>query len=439
MHDVTAQVPRALLLNPLIVTACLLLLALPIERVPLLAQAQSIPLTSVLAALVLPFTLRRLEVSPLLKVVGLFVAFVLVHSVVALYVDVYILGAPEIRVVAWARQVIALGLGLSVFLVLRHALMRASDRFVVRAVIGGALLALVVALANVVWGVADSAFARDFVVGIRTTLGMPSWAGRASGLSLEPAHFAFYLAVIAVPIAIAAFDVTRRRLALLVFLALTAISFVFTVSVSGLTVLLGLVMAGVLFGPKRGGFLFSILCVIGLVVCLFLLVPHNYATMQIQRLVSGDFSVSFVDRLFSTVGPVMRSVSSYTVFGYGLGGTATHFSEVVPASAQAAIAGVRWATMPNLANMVGRIIAETGLAGLCLFVVIFIVGYREVRSVSEWLAASSTSSLLGVSRLALAAILVGATIGGQGSFALPYLWFWLAVIDSRYMLARMVP
>ena len=124
----------------------LLLFFLSIDSLPLPIQAQITPLTSLLALLFLPFTITCLRVTPLLKIVIFFVVYALLHSVIALFIDLTALGAEEVRVFAWARQVIALLIGLSVFLVLRRILVSVSEQFIISAVIAGALPVLAIAL-----------------------------------------------------------------------------------------------------------------------------------------------------------------------------------------------------------------------------------------------------------------------------------------------------
>lgn len=166
-----------------------------------------------------------------------------------------------------------------------------------------------------------------------------------------------------------------------------------------------------------------------------ILFPDSYVIMQIGNLVSGEWGLSINSRFYSTLGPVINLLSSYTLLGYGLGGTTIHFSEIVPAFAQAPIAAVTWEQMPNLLTLIGRLLSETGFVGLSLFAMMIFVSLQELRSMCWEPTTESRIILLKVSRIALFAILVGITIA-HGSFAVPYLWFWLAFIDSRYIQER---
>lgn len=77
-------------IRPLALISVLLLFALSFEAVPLPIQAQIIPLTSLLALLFLPFTIRRIRLTFILKLVMAFAVFVMLYSLVALFVDIVI-------------------------------------------------------------------------------------------------------------------------------------------------------------------------------------------------------------------------------------------------------------------------------------------------------------------------------------------------------------
>jgi len=421
--------------GPSAVISFLLLFALSVESVPLPIQAQIIPLTSLFAILFLPLTITRIRVTPLLKMVITFVIFVMLHSAVALFVDVAALGAGEIRVLAWARQVAALVAGISVFLVLRKSLISISDQFIIRAVIAGALPALVLALLNLLWGLTGNAVAGSIVSDIRSTLiplGYTS-PSRASGLSLEPSHFAFYLAVIVIPVCFVALVTSRRPLRWIILLGLTLAVFACTLSTTGFVVFSAFIIAGMLLGPRRRMFTIALIVLPLLVRGFLVLFPSNYAIWQVRSLLSGEWSLSITDRFYSTSGPFITSLSSYTLIGYGLGGTCTHFFEVIPAIARKDIAAVSWEGMPNLRSLIGRILVESGLVGLLLFAAIIVLSLKELRYAHRASADRASKTFLKSARLALLCLLIGITIG-HGSFALPYLWFWLAFVDSRYIL-----
>lgn len=422
--------------RPFAIISFLLLFALSFESIPLPIRAQIVPLTSLLALLFLPFIIIiRIHITPLFKMIMAFAIFMMLHSVVALLIDVAIRGEEVIRLTAWGRQVAALTGGLSVFFILRRTLISVSDQFIFGSVIAGALPALGLALLNVLWGLTGSAVAGPIVTKIRTTL-IPlgfTAPSRATGFSLEPSHFAFYLAVIVIPFCFVALMTSKHRLRWIALLGLIFVAFAWTVSIIGLVVLSTFVIAGMLFGPRHRMFTIAVIVLSLLIGGFLILFPNNYAVWQVRSLLSGEWSLSITNRFYSTFGPFINSLSSYTLIGYGLGGTSVHFSEIIPSTAQEAIASVSWVGMPNLRCLIGRIFAESGLVGLVLFAAIIIVCFKELQHAHRTRTDRLSMSFLASARLALLSVLVGITIS-YGSFALPYLWFWLAFIDSRYIL-----
>jgi hypothetical protein len=158
--------------------------------------------------------------------------------------------------------------------------------------------------------------------------------------------------------------------------------------------------------------------------------PHVLAHRASEALLP---SVSVV--LFGTLGPFERAFSSLNLLGYGLGGTATHLAAMVPATGQAVITAASWARMPTLTTSLGRVFAETGIVGLLLFAGMWLVAFRAIgrlrRATTDDRAATV---MLGAASLALVGLAIGHAMK-FGSFALPYLWFWLAYVDSRFLIS----
>jgi len=423
--------------QPSVMISFFLLFSLSFESIPLPIQAQIIPLTSLLAVFFLPFTMDRIRMTPLFKMVALFSVFVLLHSVVALFIDVVASGAGEVRVFAWFRQVVALVMGLSVFFVLRRTLTSVSDRFIIYVIIAGALPALTLALLNVLWGLAGSAWAGVIVRDIRSTLiplGYTS-PSRASGLSLEPSHFAFYLVTIVIPICFVKLMMSRRLFQCIILFGLVLTALVWTLSTTGFVTLFCFSLLGLLLGPERRLFGISTSIVLLVVLGAFILVPNNYLVYAVKKLVSGQWGLSIINHVYGSIGPLLKGGSSYVLLGYGLGGIATHFKEIVPEVAWQSIQAVSWEGLPSLGSLFARILAESGLIGLLLFASVIIVSFRESKCKASRSINSPNRSLIRIGRLALIALLIGQTIG-KGSFALPYLWLWLAIIDSRYIIYK---
>lgn len=410
----------------------LLLFTLGIESLNLPLQAHILPLTSFLAIAFAPLIITYIPITPLFKVLTWFLLFILLHSLVALFTDVVLLNEGATRFYAWFRQVAALALGVSVFIVLRKVLTRVSKRFIIFSVLLGAFYPLLVSyVIQVLHGRGLLGF---LITKVRPFLTKSRVHQRASGLSLEPSHFAFYLVIIVIPMVLSLFVVLKRKGWFFIALICLSGPFLWTESTTGLIVLLSLILAGVFLGPKRKLFATSLAIILISVLVFLALNPGSYMTYQIRSLITGNWTLSIVTRFFSTFGPFTESLSSYTLLGYGLGGTSSHFGEIVPTVAQKPILSVKWKEMPNLNSLIGRIMAESGLIGLLLFAFLLWAGLQQIKHLIRREADQTKIVWLKIARITLVAVFMGSAID-YGSFALPYLWFWLAVIDASYVAA----
>ena len=226
-----------------------------------------------------------------------------------------------------------------------------------------------------------------------------------------------------------------------------AVAFVWAFSVTGWLVAGGMLLALALSRPTRRIAVVSLGIAAALIFALVLAFPDNYLVFQGRALwsglVEGDSSgllPSVTVIFFGTLGPFARAFSSLNLLGYGLGGTATHLAAMVPAAGQRDIVAASWAGMPTLTTSVGRVFAETGLVGFVLFVAMWVVAFEELRRLRRTPTGDATASaMLGAATLALVGLAVGHTVK-FGSFALPYMWFWLAYVDSRALVnGRQIP
>lgn len=425
-----------------LIVSFILLSTLSFESIPLPVRAQVLPLTSILAVFFLPFISKRIYSTPLLKSVVLFGAYALFHSLIGLFIDVAVRGDGGMRVFTWFRQVVSLTLGISVFLVLRTALVKVTDSVVIRIILLGSLPSLTIGLLSVAWNLTGLPLAANIVTEVRSWLIPYGYTApaRVSGLSSEPSHFALYLSTVLIPIIIAKTLIVRKRLFWFLSLALAVFLFLFTVSTTGLVVLLSFLFSGVLFGPRRRSFVVTAFLFSMLIVAFVVLFPDNYAVLQVNTVLSDSPSFSFNARLYSIIGPIMNLFSSpYAWFGYGLGGIGSHFNEVMPGHIRDQFMEIVWEGMGgSLTSLTGRLIVETGLIGLFLFFRIIVAGLGELRWVRQRALANSEVTLPRMAKPALFAFLISSVMGagGSGSFILPYLWFWLALIDSRYILIK---
>lgn len=419
-----------------VIIGCALLTTLSFETSPLPIRVQIMPLASLLALLFLPFALRRIFKTPLITAVALFAGYALIHSAVGLFIDA-VHGEPLIRLISWLRQVAALIAGVSLFIVMRKALLHLSERQIVRYVILGTLPSLILAVLTILWGALRQAWAGNIVVAIRSfvaPLGHTS-SFRASGFSLEPATLASYLAIVMMPLLFVLFGYKEHRRLAIVVLILTVLAFVWTFSTTGLIILFTIFFAGLIFGPRRGLIMKTSLVLIVMVVTALTLFPNNQIFRHARSLAAGKSNLSFNDRFYGAVGPFLNSFSSYTMLGYGLGGTVSHFEEMVPQSVQAEILAAKWKNLPNLATLFGRIFAEIGALGFAFFLLIIGLTFWELRMVLRIETDRHKRLLLASARLGLFGAFFSLTFA-FGSFHIPYFWFWMAFVDSRYALRQ---
>jgi len=426
-----------------VVGVVLVLLSLSIDRIPLFGDAipvQILPLSAVISLALLPWIRLRLRYSPLLGPVLCFAGYALVHSVVALFVDIVLLRQEEVRIFAWFRQVVGLVMGVALFIVLKTGLVYLKSRDVVRVVTIGIAPSLLLSIANLVWGYLGSEKAGAVVMAARLLFGLKSWPTRVSGFSLEPSYFSIYLALIGIPFGLLGFVKSTRKSIWFGFLALVFIAILATLSLTGWFVALVVLVTWMFVGPSRKHIMtISFFLGICSAVALGGKLASSYAGSQLRAFLTGEWTVSIIDRFYSAFGPFIKFGSSYVALGYGLGGTSAHFEQIVPEFVQEGIASVRWELLPNLNSLMGRILAETGVIGLFLFARVLWQAFRVWVAIRSTLRGDDNWKFLTLAAgPVMVATLVSTTIGGQGSFALPYLWFWLAVLDVASIKIREV-
>lgn len=424
------------------VLGALLLAGMCVESIALGSSRTTLPLSTLVAVGALPVLLvlhPKLRSGPITRSVVMFVMYAVVHSIVALMIDVATGADAMIRLIAWVRQIAAVFGGLAVYLVYRQVLPLLDDRQVTSYLWMGLVPASVLATLAILWGLFDWAWAGRLLGWIVETLPINGYVarGRAAGLSLEPAHFAVYLVTIGFPAVVYAFGAAHSsRWRAPIALLFTGIAFAWTFSLTGVAALLG-ALAAVLISPSYRKYGAALACIVLLVLAGTLVYPNNYMKRQARALVGAvrvenmAWNASITDTFYSLVGPLMATDTSWVIVGYGLGGTSTHFDELIPEYARETLARAKRENLPNLGSMVGRVYAETGLLGLILFIRVWWVTFRVLR---KW---ESRQHLRKVSHLAVAGARMG--LGGTavaftlkiGSFALPYFWFWLALVESR--------
>lgn len=415
--------------------AAILLLSLQFQTLPLRIQVQTLPLTSVFALIFFPFVIRNIPRSPLFTVLMVFLGFALLHSSVAVFVDL-VSGQADNRFIAWLRQSFALTAGVIVFLVMRVSFLYVSDEQICRWIVLGSIPPILLSLINILWGALGKDWAGRIVVGIRDFVSPDGYTAplRASGFATEPASWATALVITVLPILLIYLGGSERRRFAFLFFLVCGIVFVWTFSTTGLLLLICVLLSGAVLGPNRKIIFLIVVFLFGFMLSAFVVFPNNQILRHARSLAVGQANLSFSDRYYSALGPFMRALDSYSVVGYGLGGVSTHSREVVPTFVQEEIYKTKWKDFPNLTIMFGRIFAETGATGIVLFLVVIAVTFRELRVLMK-LKKDPHSQLVHSSvRLGWIAACIGLFIT-FGPYQIPYLWLWMAFIDSRYILA----
>jgi hypothetical protein len=410
----------------------IMMLSMHFETLPIPIEVQVMPLTSVLALLFLPFVTRNIERTPLLMAVLIFSVFVLLHSLILLVIDM-LLGEPPIRMFSWFRQFLAFVLGIFIYLGFRKTLLYIDNKKVLKYVILGAVPAYLLSFLNIIWGGLNQQWAGTIVIAVRSFVAPTGHYSpfRTSGFALEPSHFASILVILVVPFLFVLFSQKKYRKIAIIVLIATLLSFLWTFSLMGFIVLAFVIAIGLFLGPNKR-FLIS-LSVILIIIFIgsLLLFPNNQIVRNINALIVGVGTISFDDRFYGTFAPFLSSFSSFTMIGYGLGGTVSHFDKIVPEHLQAALSAVKWDELPNLATLIGRLMAETGAIGLFLFLLVLGVGLWQLQILIKNVHSRDIVFLQSI-RLGLVGTLFTLSFA-FGSFHLPFLWFWLALIDSRYL------
>lgn len=411
-----------------------LLCSLQFQTMPLGIKAQILPPSSVLSLLFLPFVLHRVPRSPLLVAVLLFAGYATVHSSIWLYVDMLTFGV-DMRFIAWLRQIFALAAGVATFVVMRACFLHLPDRDIARFVIWGTVPALALAFLNILWGALKMGWAGTIVEGVRDIVSPYGFTApmRASGFAAEPSTFAAVLVIVVVPVFLMIFGARMNRPVHVGLLALTFLSIAWTFSSIGIILLVALLVAGIVLGPSKRFMTRITLGVFLMFAAAVAIFPNNQIFRHAGAIATGTSNVSFNDRIYSTIGPYMTTFESFTMLGYGLGGTSVHFKEIIPADQQADILEVRWKELPNLGTLIGRIYAEIGAIGLALFLLFIYITFRQIRAILRSGAPRTRIVTVAAARLGFIVTLIS-LFSAFGSFHMPYLWLWMAVVDSRYIL-----
>jgi hypothetical protein len=443
---------------PVALALLLLGVSLSMDRLPLPAVRSVAPAAGVVCIAALPLVMRKVRWTPLTTAVAVFAGYAVVHSVALLAYDTVTGAEDRDRAITWGRQVAALTVGIITFLVMRSAFARANGRDLGKWLLLGAAPALVMGVVQIAAWVLHMDAATDAVVWVRTTvLGLHPMPGRVSGLAVEPASYAGYAAAAVIPLAGAAVFVTGRPRFASVVLAVAAVSLIFTFSGIGYSMIAAVCIAFVALMPGRYRLITAVAAAIfvGGVVTVLQTNPNSYLLNVIDEHVAAAEQAgeegtlekftsltssgvgTIATKVGSTVDPITHMGSSRVAFGYGLGGTESHAAEFLSEKTLEAFYAVSSGFAPTLKTLAGRIIAELGVIGTILAVVVLAVALRSAGTLLRELQVTGAAETVPViaARVGLVVCAIGMLIS-LGSFALPYIWLWLAVIDSRELKLR---
>lgn len=396
---------------------------------------QTLTLSSLIGGLMLPLVWLRHKVrlSAITTSVLYLVGYAVVHSGILLVIHYWLEGYGEVRVWSWLRQLVSLYMGFATFLTFRIGLGLLDARLVVTFIALGVALGQSVGVLNLLWGYAGIHSAGEIVSGVRALLGLRAWSTRLSGLSLEPSYFGMYLAIMGLPVILSAQRWTSRKRALTwsLLMMLTLLEILATQSTTSYLITLTLLLLWLFQQPvDRRSAVIWLMSIVALGVGA-LSFTYSYVTSQFNSFITGRWSVSIVDRIYSTVGPLMALDSPRVLLGAGLGGSPFYFEEIMPEHIRAAVTSVRWEAFRSPNSLVGRIVAELGLIGLVLFLHLIWQAFRAWMIIRRMRGKPDGWISLGmVGGIALVATLLATSLGGLGSFAHPYFWFWIALLDT---------
>lgn len=423
---------------PHLLTGAIIGFLLSIDRAPLAGNIQVAPPISLLAMMMLPFCKIRSELSPIAKTIIIFTAYVILQSTLVLYVDYVILFQNDTRLTTFMRQFISFTSGISVYYVLSGMFTNISVKKLIAGLMYGTIPAITLGALSLVTFLSGSTLTETIVTGVRAFilksstfsqgLAYQAVTQRAAGLSNEPSAFAQFLMMVAMPVALIYRKHVNSQLGNFVLVGIAA-SLLGTFSGSGFALSSIFTFAGafIIQNPNQKLLKAAFLLNVMLIAVTFALIPGNYISYMTNYLLENSVKIQGEAKTFSSIGPFVRMFESYSLVGYGLGGSSIYLQDIVPEMLYETFATNSGETLPNIKSFFGRIFSETGIIGLGLFILIIVIAFKQINKSTR--LESEQLIILSCGKLALVACIVGAYFGG--AYSSPYLWFWLAIIESR--------
>ena len=372
--------------------------------------SQTLPLTAVLSAPYLLMRLTNLKLQRASFSVAAHIAFAwLTMAIIALMhvgfgeVANYEIDA-ALRWETGIRQGVSMLFGLSTLLMFQDSLNRIGRESAFKIALVGALPSLLASLYQIVTG-----------------------AGRVTGLSSEPSHYADYLIYLIIPATYAALNSSGLRWAVLIgWSALLLLTF----STTGyLKALFGLIALNVKRRRATRGLIYAsvLVSLLGFYLYLF---PDNYVVATFSYLSSQYNSTgivsggTFVDRWYGFVGPLSNFSSLHGFLGYGFGGDTVYFDSIFDPEISRQIREVK-GLYASLSSLQGKMLLYGGCLGYFLYIRGWKIAWNSIRNERSDRASDYIAIVM------LPTVFVG-SIFSLGATFMPYTWMWLAIATAGH-------
>lgn len=376
-----------------------------LSRTLLPSVAQTIPMIVFFALAYLLF--RYTEVLNLLKSRSA-LGWLLIYGIVVALLRYYLFYIPEqLTISPIARQSSAFFLGTLVYLALTHLFSEKTDSLGTKV--------LLVSVPLLIFGVIQ-----------RATGWLTPFFPRVQSFFSEPSYYGDYLVLMVAPFFFkACFGLrrmsSRQRIAIFGFGCLFMVNMLFVESGTALLKLVTFLICFLCFYPMHLKLRIAVLGfgAIAFLGTIFLFGGYVLKVWSFATDILGNPDMffryhTFYDRLYP-IWPALRNLFSFKAFlGLGFGGDFYEFKSLFPPSTHLEMI----ATKPSLSyfnSFASKIILYFGIFGFFWYISLF----RSALRTKDHLF-----------RIGLLNVLI-TSLWGVSNFALPYLWFWLALSHSK--------
>jgi hypothetical protein len=241
---------------------------------------------------------------------------------------------------------------------------------------------------------------------------------RVQGFSSEPAHFADYLVLAALPALFRGVSAGWRRNMLL---GAFTLALLLTFSSTGFFKAGFAIALVVLSGRHVGKSVVLLVVAASLAYVVLELVPDNYlsstiGSMHASYADTGEIAAgNFVDRMYGFIGPASYLGEGCSLAGCGFGADTVYFYQMFDPVIADIIASVK-GDIVGLASLHGKLLLYSGPVGYIVWLLAWWLGWRAAPLRHE-------------SRFVLPTIFASAFFS-LGPFFMPYTWLWLAIATA---------